>query len=512
MGKGFGNSTLRRSNRFSMTVKTRFAPSPTGYVHIGGLRTVLYSYLFAKKHGGVFALRIEDTDRSRYVEGSVENILSVLHKFGLDPDEGPTNDLGNGPYFQSERLPIYREWIEKMLESGHAYYCFCSAERLDALREEQESLKLPTKYDGHCRDVPLADARERVKAGEPYTVRLKVPKAEKIVFNDLIRGRLEFDTNDVDDQVLLKSDGFPTYHGAIVVDDHLMGVTHAFRGEEWISSIPKQVLVARALGVKLPEYAHLPLILGADKKKLSKRTGDVAAEEYLKKGYLVESLLNFLVLLGWNPKTTEEFFTMEEMIERFEISDVHKAGAVFDPEKLDWMNAKYLQKMDDAEVFDRLVAYLKEYRAEFYENTFAKKPEAFNRAILRELKTRLKRFDEFEELTKCFYTDTAAFRPDLLVSEKMKVATLGEAKKALELAVSILESQPEFSTLEALKEAYLPKIAEAGLKNGQALWPVRVALTGEEFSPGAFEVAFILGKHESLKRLAAAIAKLGSLE
>ncbi len=266
-----------------MSVRTRFAPSPTGYIHIGGLRTMLYCYLWAHKNNGQYIVRVEDTDQTRYVEGAIDSMLDIHDVLGLTPDESVRHGGDYGPYQQSQRLAIYQEKLHKLCEEGSAYYCFCTPERLDNLRKEQEELKLPPRYDGHCRNIPYEEAIERVKAGEKYTIRLKVPKAETIVFNDMIRGRIEFKTSEIDDQVLLKSDGFPTYHGAIVIDDYLMGITHVMRGEEWISSIPKQVLTARALGIELPHYAHLPNVLGTDGKKLSKRTGDVSVDQYLEK-------------------------------------------------------------------------------------------------------------------------------------------------------------------------------------------------------------------------------------
>jgi nondiscriminating glutamyl-tRNA synthetase len=472
-------------------VTTRFAPSPTGYLHIGGLRTALYCYLLARRHGGKFLLRIEDTDRTRLVPDAIPNMLRMFEIFGIVPDEGPHKDGGRGPYLQSERLPIYQERLHDLVKQGHAYYCFCSSERLDALRQEQEELKLPPRYDGHCRNLPYEESRARVDAGESYTIRLKVPKAEKVEMIDLIRGRIEFNTSDVEDQILLKTDGFPTYHGAIVIDDALMGITHVMRGEEWISSIPKQILTARALGIELPKYAHMPNIMGTDGKKLSKRTGDTAAEIYIEKGYLPEAILNFVAFLGWNPKTTQEIFTLDELVEVFDLGGMGKSGAVLDPVKLDWMNSQHLMRLPDEEVLSRLGAYLQEYRPEFYVQHFSKASSETNLNIVRELKTRLKRFDEFPDLTKFLYGD-AAVRPDLLCNAKMKIETLEQAKTALQFALSVLEKYSEISDFEAFKADFLASIAALGYKNGQILWPLRIALSGEEFSPGAFELAYLL--------------------
>lgn len=417
----------------------------------------------------------------------------------LDIDEGPLIGGENGPYIQSERLSIYAEKLHKLCEEGTAYYCFCTPERLEELRKEQEELKLPPRYDGHCRHIPYEEAIERVKNGEKYTIRLKVPKGETITFQDAIRGKIEFKTSEIDDQVLMKSDGFPTYHGAVVIDDYLMGVTHVLRGEEWISSIPKQVLTARALGIELPEYGHLPNVLGANGKKLSKRTGDVSVMEYVAKGYLPEALLNFLALLGWHPKQDEEIMSMDEMIAKFDIHDIHKAGAVLDPIKLDWMNGEYIRRMDLDELYERLVQFLQQFEFDFYENVFSQKDKNFNKKILAELKTRLKRFNEFRELTHFLYQD-AKVSKNLLVNAKMKIESEEMALDSLKFVLPLLE-KANFDDLDSLKNTILESIKSDNRKNGQVLWPLRVALSGEEFSPGAFELAYILGRDETLARV-----------
>lgn len=480
-------------------VRTRFAPSPTGYVHIGSLRTVLYCYLWAHHNDGEYIIRIEDTDRTRLVEWAVDAILDTHDALWLTPDESVRHGWPYGPYIQSERLATYAPRLHALCDKGTAYYCFCSSDRLEALKKEQEELKLPPRYDGYCRHIPLEESKERIQNGEKYTIRLKVPKGETIVFNDLIRGKIEFKTSEVDDQVLLKSDGFPTYHGAIVLDDEAMQITHVMRGEEWISSIPKQVLTARALGITLPEYAHLPSVLWNDGKKLSKRTGDVSVSEYLKKWYLPEALLNFLSLLWWHPKQDEEIMTMAEMIEKFEITDIHKSWAVLDPVKLDWMNGEYIKRMDLGELHTRLAKYLEQYEPDFYSEHFSQKDYAWNSLVLSELKLRMKRFDEFRELSQFFY-HTAEIRRELFVNAKMKIETEEEGIEALRFILPILESI-EYSDLESFKTPILSAIANAWKKNGQILWPLRIALSWEEFSPGAFELAYILGKEETRKRI-----------
>jgi glutamyl-tRNA synthetase len=482
-----------------MTVRTRLAPSPTWYLHIGNLRTALYCYLWAHHNAWKFILRVEDTDRTRLVEDAIDKILEVLTKVWIRPDEWIHHDGGFGPYIQSERLSLYQPRLHELCEKGDAYYCFCTSERLENLKKEQEELKLPPRYDGHCRHIPLEEAKERIKNGEKYTIRLKVPKAEVLVFNDMIRGRIEFNTSEVDDQVLLKSDGFPTYHGAIVIDDFLMGITHVMRGEEWISSMPKQILTARALGITLPEYAHLPSVLGNDGKKLSKRTWDAFVVDYLAKWYLPEALLNFIALLGWHPKQDEEIMTMEEMITKFDIKDIHKSGAVLDPVKLDWMNGEYIKRLEIGELHERLAQYLEEYEKDFYEKSFAKRDYEYNQKVIRELQTRMKRFDEFVWLTHFLYQDIRV-RKELLCNPKMKIENELDALDSLKLVYPLLE-QADYRDIEKIKAPILEAIAGSGKKNGQVLWPLRIALSGEEFSPGAFELAYILWRDESLKRI-----------
>ncbi|MBI4231980.1 glutamate--tRNA ligase, partial [Candidatus Peregrinibacteria bacterium] len=327
-------------------IKTRFAPSPTGYLHVGGLRTALYSYLFARKNKGKFILRIEDTDQERYVEGALENLMKTLHWAGLEYDEGPMPDGsekgGHGPYIQSKRSEIYREQVQKLLDSGHAYRCFCSKERLDEMRERQKSNKEATMYDRKCLDLPESEIQKNLEAGIPFVIRQKVPY-ELIKFKDLIRGNVQFHGKTIDDQILVKSDGFPTYHLANVVDDHLMEITHVIRGEEWLPSTPKHIALYLAFGWQAPEFAHLPLLLNEDRSKLSKRQGHVAVEEYIKAGYTKEAVLNFVAFLGWNPGAGEEkeIYTLTELVEAFSLEKVHKAGAIFNLEKLDWFNWRW---------------------------------------------------------------------------------------------------------------------------------------------------------------------------
>ncbi len=328
-----------------MSVRVRFAPSPTGYLHVGGLRTALYNWLFARKNGGTFVLRIEDTDQSRKVDGAVEMLMDALQWAGIDVDEGPANPGEFGPYTQSERLDIYRDHIDQLIDAGHAYYCFCTTERLDELRGRQRKMGIATKYDGNCRHLSPDDAHKRAET-EPHVVRLAIPEAGRIIFRDIIRKKVAFDWITVDDQVLLKGDGFPTYHLANVVDDHLMGITHVIRGEEWLPSMPKHLLLYEAFGWEPPQFAHLPLLLNPDRSKLSKRQGDVAVEDYKDKGILPQALVNFVALLGWHDQSNKEVFSLDELVEKFDIGRVQKSGAIFDKEKLQWINGQHLRLMD----------------------------------------------------------------------------------------------------------------------------------------------------------------------
>ncbi len=484
-----------------MTVITRFAPSPTWYVHIWSLRTVLYNYLFAKKNNGKFMLRIEDTDRSRLVEWSVENLLLVLASVWLIPDEWPNNPWDKWPYYQSERLDIYKKYIDQLIENWNAYYCFCNSERLTELRNEQESLGLATKYDKKCRYLSKEEIIEKLKNNIPYTIRLKVPDNEVIEFNDVIKWKIKVSSKDIDDQVLLKTDWFPTYHLAAVVDDHLMEITHVIRWEEWVPSTSKHVLLYRAFWWNIPVFAHLPLLLWTDKKKLSKRTWDVSVESYLEKWYLTESIINYISLLWWNPKTTEEFFNMWELIEKFELTNVHKSWAVFDIERLDFFNAYYLKTLNLDYLYNKLMNYLNNYDKEFY-NLLLSFSENYNKKIFDELKTRIKNFSEYKKYTTFFYNNSVIPNNELMINEKMKILDINMVKKSLNLSLEILKSKKDdFETMEEIKNIFVEKIQKADMKNGQVLWPVRCALSGEQFSPWALELIYILWITKSISRI-----------
>jgi len=484
-----------------MSVITRFAPSPTGYLHIWSLRTVLYNYLFAKKNNGKFMLRIEDTDRSRFVDGSIDNMLLVLASVWLIPDEWPNNPWDKWPYYQSERLDIYKKYLQTLIDNDNAYYCFCSSKRLSELREEQEKHSLATKYDQKCRYLSKEEIKEKLESGEKYTIRLKVPENRDVVFYDTIKWKVTVNSKDIDDQVLLKSDWFPTYHLANVVDDYLMWITDVIRGDEWTPSTPKHILLYEAFGWTPPKFSHIPLLLWTDKKKLSKRTGDVAVEQYLEKWYLSESIINYIALLWWNPKTTDEFFSMTELIEKFDLSNVHKSWAVFDPVRLDFFNSKYLKEMDINLAYDKFIVYLKRYNKKFLDKILSF-PEEYNKKILNELKSRIKKFSDFEELTNFLYNDSKIPEIDLFLNEKMKIIDIDIVKKALNISLDIFKNiTNNLDTIDSIKNIFIEKIKNAWMKNGQVLWPTRVALSGEQFSPGWLELIYILWREKSIERI-----------
>lgn len=478
--------------------RVRFAPSPTGYLHVGGLRTALYNYLFAKHNNGTFVLRIEDTDRNRYVEGAVENLINALKWAELQYDEGPDKIGDYGPYLQSQRLDIYNRFAKDLIAKGKAYYCFCTPERLKSLREEQEKQKLPqAKYDKHCLHLSKEEIEQNLSTGIPKVIRLNVEPDQEIIFDDIIRQRVVFESNNVDDQVLIKSDGYPTYHLANVVDDHLMKITHVIRGEEWLSSTPKHVLLYDAFGWERPVFAHLPLLLNPDRSKLSKRQGDVAVEDYRDKGYLKEALINFVALLGWNAGDDQEFYYMDELIKSFSLERVNKAGAVFDLQKLNWLNAEHLRKKSDSELLEMLKVEIQKFK--FKDQNYS---DEYLKLIIQAMKERVSFVHEF--ITSCMYF--------------YEVPTEYE-QKAVEKSwkddtpVSLKKLSDEFSLLENPKkedfEAALNKVAEElKLGKGKLIHPLRLAVSGQSTGPGMYDLLFILGKDEVIRRIATAIEKL----
>ena len=507
----------------SSSIRVRFAPSPTGYVHVGSLRTALYNYLFAYKHSGKYILRLEDTDQKRFVSGAAENLLTVLHTMGLPHSEGPciqgstphtsqnvhasTNypglsEVGDlGPYIQSERLEIYQKYAQQLIDEGKAYYCFCSAERLAKMREEQTQNKQMPKYDRECLRLSADTIADNIATDIPRVVRLLLPENETITFTDAIRGEVSFKTDSMSDTVLLKSDGYPVYHLASIVDDHLMHISHVIRAEEWLSSTPTHLLLYRAFGWDAPIFAHLPLILNPDKSKLSKRQGDVAVEDYLQKGYLKEALINFVALLGWNPGegSTQEIFSLEELIQQFDFDHVHKAGAVFDLKKLDWINAQYIKKLSLDDLYEQSLPFW--LQKDFYtQASSSRQSKEYLLKVLAVEQDRLNRLDEVGEHNPFFFNENIACEKDLL---RWKNNTDEETSTALTKAQHVLETVDETQwTREYLSELLM---AEAGDKRGDMLWPLRVALTGAKQSPSPFEVMWVIGKETSLNRIAQAL-------
>ena len=503
-------------------IRTRFAPSPTGYLHVGSLRTAFYNYLFAKHNNGDFILRIEDTDRSRYVEGSIENLVKILDLTGLEYSEGIFTDNNNktcqkgnfGPYMQSERLEIYKKYIDELIKNDYAYFCFCSQERLSEMRKEQQAQKIAPMYDGKCRELDKKEIQKLLDKKTPFVVRLKVPKDGFTEFDDLVYGKIKIANKTIDDQVIMKSDGFPTYHLANVVDDHLMEISHTIRGEEWLPSTPKHILLYKAFNWEIPKFAHLPLLLNPDKSKLSKRQGDVSVEDYLNKGYLSEALLNFILLLGWNPKTEEEIFSLDEMIKRFGLSGVNKTGAILNTEKLDWINGNYIRKMNIRDLTELCVPYLidakliKKVSSIKYQVLSTDEEISFDylEKVIALEQERMKKLSEIGESIKFIFIDKLKYEKDLLIWKKMDI---GEVKNNLELTYSELEKLNEKDfTKDNLEKALGDLMQREEIKTGELLWPFRTALTGLKGSPGPFDIAITLGKEKVLERIQFAINKV----
>ncbi|MDP2690897.1 MAG: glutamate--tRNA ligase [bacterium] len=512
-------------------IVSRFAPSPTGYLHVGGLRTALYAYLFAKKNKGQIILRIEDTDQKRHVEGAEDNLIKSLHWAGIEFDEGPHIGGENGPYRQSERTEKYQMVTKELLDMDKAYRCFCTEERLEELRQKQEASKFPTGYDGYCRNLTREEVHELIQKGTPHVVRLKVPKDEIVFFEDIVRGKVKFASHTVDDQVLLKSDTFPTYHLANVVDDHLMGVTHVIRGEEWLPSTPKHILLYQALGWAAPTFAHLPLILNEDRSKLSKRQGDVAVEDYIAKGFGKEELINFIAFLGWNPGGTREIYSLQELIEVFDLKKVQKGGAIFNLDKLNWFKEVWRQRrLHDFAVREGLERDIQETKQGGYKITIIgdEARHIFSRELLKLVDEYLPENEERDEyfLLRClyavkdkliqepqkidefihFYFEAPELDNALFLNERMNVDEK-VVQKALELSIQALGQIEEWDE-QIIKDIMITAIEKAGLNNGQVLWPLRVALTHVEFSPGAFESAWVLGKDKTISLLEQALHSL----
>ncbi len=486
------------------TIRTRFAPSPTGFLHIGGVRTTLYAYLLAKKHHGKIVLRIEDTDQKRTVAGSIEQIINTFKLLGIDFDEGPTQGGEYGPYTQSERKNqgLYQGYADTLIQQGHAYHCFCTADRLETMRSKQQAAKQPPKYDRECLKLSKAAIEQKLAAGEQHVIRLKVPEGET-TFTDLVYGTITTPNNTLDDQVLLKSDGFPTYHLAVVIDDHLMNITHVIRGNEWIPSTPKHVILYNAFGWDVPVHAHLPPILGPDgKKKLSKRDGDVRAEDFIAKGYLPEALLNFIALLGWNPGDDQELFDLDALIQNFSLERVNKSGAKFDMTKLNWMNNQYIKNTDSKE----LVAVLKQNNFFDQIDNFSEDRYEISR-VLDLFKERMQTLAAIGELAQFLYT-LPDYEPSILVFKK---STNDKTLLALEQAQQLITNTTTPWIANELRTAFDAHRESINLTRAEMFWPMRVAVSGSEQSPDVFDIMELLGREETLERLRISLEKIKSL-
>lgn len=477
-------------------IRTRFAPSPTGYMHVGNLRTALYAYLIAKHENGDFILRIEDTDQERFVEGALDIIYNTLKVTGLKHDEGP--DIGGpvGPYVQSERTNIYIEYAKQLIKKGEAYYCFCSKERMETLRAEAEANNTAAKYDKHCLSLSKEEIEEKLSSGIPYVIRQNNPSTGTTSFEDDIYGTITVDNSELDDMILIKSDGFPTYNFANVVDDHLMGITHVVRGSEYLSSSPKYNRLYEAFGWDVPIYVHCPPIMKDTHHKLSKRNGDASFEDLIAKGYLKDAILNYIALLGWNPGGEKEIFSLDGLVETFNYKNINKSPAIFDDVKLKWMNGEYIKKLPLEEFHKLAVPY--------YQKAITKDLDFTKISPL--LHTRVEVLNEIPDMVD-FFEALPEHSAELYIHKKMKT----NYKNSLDVLQKIL---PRFEALtpwsfENIEKICMDLVAELGVKNGIVLWPVRTAVSGKKSTPGgAYEIAEIIGKEETLRRIQIGIEKL----
>ena len=467
-------------------VRTRFAPSPTGYLHIGGLRTALYGFLFAKKHGGDFILRIEDTDTTRYVDGSVEIIYDTMKDSGIMHDEGPDVGGNYGPYIQSERKGLYLQYAKELVEKGGAYYCFCSPERVESLRDGDGNVR----YDKHCLKLSKEEIQAKIDAGEPYVIRQNVPLEGAGSYHDLVYGDITVEYKDIEDGILIKTDGMPTYNFANVVDDHLMNITHVIRGTEYLSSTPKYNLMYDAFGWERPVYIHLPPIMKDAQHKLSKRNGDASYADFVEKGYVKEAIVNYIALLGWSPKTNDEKLSLNELIENFSLEGIGKSPAIFDEVKMKWLSGEYIKQMSNEEFVARA-------------DEFLKKSKVYGKydliKIANLLKTRVEIFSEIPDKIN-FLEEFGEYDLSIYTHKKMKTDT-EIAKTVLPLARESIANLKEF-TFDSVHDCMMELVSKLGVKNGQVFWCVRVAISGKESTPGGvMEIAELLGKEETLRRL-----------
>ncbi len=480
-------------------VRTRFAPSPTGYMHIGNLRTALYTYLIARKNGGDFILRIEDTDQERYVEGAVDIIYNTLKKAGLNWDEGP--DIGGpvGPYVQSERMGMFKQYALELIEKGHAYYCFCDKERLEELHSVQQASHIPPMYDRHCRNLTQEEIQEKLDAKIPYVIRQKMPLEGSTTFHDEVYGDITVENSVLDDQILIKTDGMPTYNFANVVDDHLMGISHIVRGNEYLSSAPKYNLLYKAFGWEVPTYIHCPPVMKDATHKLSKRNGDASFEDLLAKGYLTETVVNFIALLGWAPKGEEEIFTLDELISEFDINGISKSPAIFDDVKLKAINGAYIRRLTLDEFLNYATPYIRQT---------CKREDIDIKLLAEVLQPRTELFTDIPEQVD-FIDELPEYSTELYLHKKMKTNE-ENSLSSLKEVLPVLEALEDWS-VEGIHTTLFELIAKLEVKNGLVLWPVRVAVSGKQFTPGGgIELCRILGKSETIKRIKSGIDLLHS--
>lgn len=480
-----------------MEIRTRFAPSPTGYMHIGNLRTALYEYLIAKSQGGKFILRIEDTDQERLVEGAVDVIYNTMRMTGLQHDEGPDIGGAYGPYVQSERMGMYMGYAKELVEKGQAYYCFCTKERLESLKESNAEGAAFAKYDRHCLGLSEEEVQAKLDAGEPFVIRQKMPNTGTTTFSDVVYGDITVDNAELDDQILMKADGFPTYNFANVVDDHLMKITHVVRGSEYLSSTPKYNLLYQAFGWEPPVYVHLPAVMRDAHHKLSKRHGDKSFEDLVNEGYVVEAIMNYIALLGWSPSDNTEIFTLKELEQKFDMAGLSKSPSIFDIKKLTWMNSEYLKAMNFEKYYQLAEPKLKEALGD---------TDLDLKKIAALLQKRLETLNDIPAMVQ-FFKKLPVYSTELYTHKKMK--TNDEiALSSLEAVLPVLENLNDWNT-DSIHDTLMALVSTLGIKNGQLLWPVRTALSGEPTSPGgAMELADILGKEESIRRIKAGIALL----
>ena len=480
-----------------MEVRTRFAPSPTGYMHVGNLRTALYTYLIARQNEGKFILRIEDTDQERYVEGAVDLIYRTMKETGMYWDEGPDVGGDYGPYIQSERRGLYMEYAKQLVEKGAAYYCFCDKERLDELKLIHSISKVPHKYDGHCRNLSKEEVEAKLAAGVPFVIRQKIPTEGTTTFVDEVYGEITVDNSELDDQILVKTDGLPTYNFANVVDDHLMNITHVVRGKEYLSSAPKYNLLYEAFGWEIPKYIHCAPVMKDAQNKLSKRNGDASYEDLIKKGYLKDAVLNYIALLGWAPKSEQEKFTLEELIKEFDIAGISKSPAIFDNEKLAWLNGEYIKAMPAADFKEKAMPFIRE--------TVKREDVDFD-ALAALLQGRCQILNEIPEMVD--FLDTLPEYDIALYTHKKMKTNPENSLESLKETLPVLEAVTEW-TQENIHTALFDLIAKLEVKNGLILWPLRTALSGKQFTPGGgVELAYLLGKEETLARIQKGIEKL----